>query len=187
MYMAPTAIERKKFTYGDYLNTPDEKRYELIEGELIMTPSPVPYHQWLSKNIEYELEKFVRERGLGKVFDAPCDVHLDNENVLQPDILFISKERLDIIGEKNIQGAPDMVVEILSAATAYQDFTKKKRLYARFGVKEYWIVDPAEKTVEIYSLKDKEFVIAKTLAENDTLESYFLPGLTISLHEIFAF
>ena len=98
-----TPVEQKqKFTYEDYLNTPDDKRYELLEGQLIMTPAPVIYHQWISKNIEYELERFVRREKTGRIFDAPCDVYLDNENVFEPDIMFISKERLDIIGEKNV-------------------------------------------------------------------------------------
>ena len=85
--MITPVASKKKLTYEDYLKTPDEERYELIEGELLMTPSPLIYHQWISKNIEYELERFVREKGAGKVFDAPCDVYLDEENVFQPDIL----------------------------------------------------------------------------------------------------
>ncbi|MBM4056588.1 MAG: Uma2 family endonuclease, partial [Planctomycetes bacterium] len=106
---------KKKYTYKDYLTMSDDKRYELIGGELIMmTPSPVPYHQWISKNIEYEIERFVREKNLGRVFDAPCDVYLDDENVVQPDILFISRERTHIIGKNNIQSAPDLAIEILS-------------------------------------------------------------------------
>ena len=185
--MAVTAPKKRKFTYEDYLKTPDDQRYELIEGELIITPSPVPYHQWLSKNIEFELEKFVREKELGKVFYAPCDVYLDNENVLQPDILFISKERLNIIGEKNIQGAPDLVIEILSESTAYQDMVKKKKLYAQFGVKEYWIIDPGEKTAETYSLKNDTFILMKRFSEKDVLESILLPGLKIKLVHVFAF
>jgi Uma2 family endonuclease len=185
--MATAAAEKKRFTYQDYLKTPDDKQYELIEGDLVMTPSPVPYHQWISKNIGYEVERFVREKDPGKVFYAPCDVYLDDENVLQPDILFISKERRSIIGEKNIQGAPDLVIEILSEATAYRDLVKKKKLYERFGVKEYWIVDPQEKTIEIYAHQGKDFVRIKTFSEIDTLESPFLAGLRIELSSVFAF
>lgn len=184
---AAAAPQKKKSTYQDYLMTPDDQRYELIEGELMMTPSPVPYHQWISKNIEFELEKFVREKGQGKVFDAPCDVYLDDENVLQPDIMYISEERLSIISEKNIQGAPDLVIEILSESTAYRDMVKKKKVYARFGVKEYWLVDPGEKTVEIYVLEDHSFALAKRFGEKDALESPLLPGLKIKLPRVFAF
>jgi len=185
--MAVTAPKKRKFTYEDYLKTPDDQRYELIEGDLVMTPSPVPYHQWISKNIEFELEKFVREKKTGKIFYAPCDVYLDNDNVLQPDILFIAKERLNIIGEKNIQGAPDLVIEILSESSAHRDMVKKKKLYAQFGVKEYWIIDPEEKTVEIYSRKDETFTLTKRFAEKNTLESPLLPGLKIKLLQVFAF
>ena len=139
--------DKRRYTYKDYLNMSDDKRYELIGGCLMMAPAPIPYHQWISKNIEYEIERFVREKKLGRVFDAPCDVYLDEENVVQPDILFVSEERTHIIGKTHIQGAPDLAVEILSESTAYTDLMKKKRLYARFGVKEYWIVDPDGKTI----------------------------------------
>jgi len=179
---------KKKYTYKDYLTMSDDKRYELIGGELIMmTPSPVPYHQWISKNIEYEIERFVREKNLGRVFDAPCDVYLDDENVVQPDILFISRERTHIIGKNNIQSAPDLAIEILSESSAYTDMMKKKRLYAKFGVKEYWIVDPNGKTIEIYRLKEGVFILAKSFSENDELESPLLPGLKIRLSPVFAF
>ncbi|MBE7447173.1 MAG: Uma2 family endonuclease [Planctomycetia bacterium] len=179
---------KKKYTYKDYPNIADDKRYELIGGELIMmTPSPIPYHQWISKNIEYEIERFVREKNLGKVFDAPCDVYFDDENVIQPDILFVSEERTHIIGKTHIQGAPDLAVEILSESTAYTDLMKKKRLYARFGVKEYWIVDPDGKTIEIYCLKKGVFALFKSFSENDELESPLLTGLKIGLSPVFAF
>jgi Uma2 family endonuclease len=124
---------------------------------------------------------------MGKIFYAPCDVYLDNENVLQPDILFIAKERLNIIGEKNIQGAPDLVIEILSESSAYRDMVKKKKLYAQFGVKEYWIIDPEEKTVEIYTRKDISFTLIKRFSEKNTLESPLFPGLKIKLLQVFAF
>jgi Uma2 family endonuclease len=117
--MAPAVIEKKKYTYEDYLKTPEDERYELIEGEMLMTPSPITRHQRISRELEFEILKFVRENALGEVFDAPYDVYLDDENVVQPDILFISKDRLNIIGEKNIQGAPDLVIEIISENTAY--------------------------------------------------------------------
>ena len=151
--MATSIIEKKKYTYDDYLKTPDNKRYELIEGELYMTPSPITSHQRISRKIEFLLEKFVTENDLGEIFDAPYDVHFDDENVVQPDILFISKDRLNIIGDKNLQGAPDLVIEILSESNAYRDLIQKKKLYARFGVKEYWIVVPGEKTIDIHILK----------------------------------
>ena len=183
--MAPTVIEKKKYTYEDYLKTHEDERYELIEGELLMTPSPVPRHQRISRKIEFVLEKFVTENDLGEVFYAPCDVYLDNENVVQPDILFISKEMLNIIGEKNIEGAPDLVIEIISESTAYRDFVQKKKLYAKFGVKEYWIVIPEEESIDIYILKDNAYTLHKTYGKDETLESLSLKNLKIVLKNIF--
>ena len=179
--------DKRRYTYKDYLNMSDDKRYELIGGCLLMAPAPIPYHQWISKNIEYEIERFVREKKLGRVFDAPCDVYLDEENVVQPDILFVSEERTHIIGKTHIQGAPDLAVEILSESTAYTDLMKKKRLYARFGVKEYWIVDPEGKTTEIHCLREGVFVLFKSFSEDDELESPLLPGLKIKLSPVFVF
>ena len=184
--MEAATIEKRKFTYKDYLKTPEDKRYELIEGELIMTPSPVPYHQWISKNILYELEQFVRERKIGKVFDAPCDVYLDDENVLQPDILFISNEHAGIIGEKNVQGAPDLVIEILSPGTRTKDLATKRKIYAKFGVREYWVVDPDANTVEILTLKDEGYVTSAICRESDRALSPLLPQLRLKLTKIFS-
>jgi Uma2 family endonuclease len=183
--METATTEKKKYTYADYLKTPDDERYELIEGELLMTPSPVTRHQRISRKIEFMLEKCVTENDLGEVFDAPYDVYLDAENVVQPDLLFVMKERLNIIGEKNIQGAPDLVIEIISEATAYRDLVQKKKLYARFGVKEYWIVLPEESSVEVYTLKDNTFGLYTTYGRDDTLKSPLLQKLKIDLKKIF--
>ena len=183
--MVTIVVEKKKYTYEEYLKTPKDKRYELIDGELLMTPSPIPNHQRISGKLEFVVRKFVTENNLGEVFYAPCDVYLDDENVVQPDILFISKERLDIIGDKNIQSAPNIVIEIISENSVYRDMVQKKRLYARFGVKEYWIVIPEEKEVEVYILKDEAYQLYKTYTKVDILESPSLKGLKIGLKEIF--
>ncbi|MGB9716150.1 MAG: Uma2 family endonuclease [Thermodesulfovibrionales bacterium] len=180
-----TITDKKKYTYQDYLKTPEDERYELIEGELLMTPAPVPNHQTISGRLDFELRKFVTENDVGEVFYAPCDVYLDDENVVQPDILLISKERLTIIGEKNIQGAPDLVIEIISENTAYRDLIQKKKLYARFGVKEYWIVIPEEESIEVYTLKDNTFMLHKTYTKENILESLYLKDLKIELKKIF--
>ncbi|HAS17553.1 MAG: restriction endonuclease [Nitrospirae bacterium RIFCSPLOW2_12_42_9] len=183
--MASTATEKKKYTYEDYLKTPDDVRYELIEGDLLMTPSPVTKHQRILRELGFELLSFVRVKDLGEIFLAPFDVHLDNENVVEPDILFISKQRLHIIGEKNVQGPPDLVIEILSESTANRDLVQKKRLYAKFGVKEYWIVIPGEEIVEIYTLKDALYVLCKSFGKENAIESPLLKGLKIDLKKIF--
>ena len=183
--MVPIVVEKKKYTYEDYLKTPKDKRYELIDGELLMTPSPTPYHQKVSRKLEFILESFITKNNLGEIFYAPCDVYLDNENVVQPDILFISKDRFNIIGDKNIQSAPNLVIEIISENSVYRDMVQKKRLYARFGVKEYWIVIPEEKEVEVYILKGEAYQLYKTYTKVDILESPSLKGLKIGLKEIF--
>ena len=183
--MAASIIEKKKYTYDDYLKTPDDKRYELIEGELYMTPSPITNHQRISGRIEFELRKFVAENDCGEVFDAPYDVYFDDKNVVQPDILFISKDRLNIIGDKNLQVAPDLVIEILSESNAYRDLIQKKKLYARHGVQEYWIVVPGEKTIDIHILKDKTYQLYQTLGEDEILESPILKGFKMELKAIF--
>lgn len=177
--------DKKKFTYQDYLKTPDDIRYELIGGELLMTPAPVPRHQKIKREIEYELLRFVKANKIGEIFDAPCDVYLDEENVVQPDLFFISKERTGIIGEKNIQGAPDLVIEIISESNAYRDLVQKKRLYAKNGVKEYWIVIPEEETIEIYILKDSVYTLHKTFNKEDVLESPYLTDFRLKLTSVF--
>jgi len=175
-----------KFTYKDYKSLPESetKRYELMEGELIMVPSPNEYHQRVSGRLEFILRAFVEGKNLGRVYYAPLDVHL-GEDVVQPDILFISRERFSIITEEEIQGAPDLVIEILSPATAERDQTYKKTLYARHGVREYWIVDPEEKTIKVMTLGKAGFESSGTYKKSDVLKSSIFSGLTINLPEVF--
>ena len=180
-----TTIEKKKYTYQDYLQTPDEERYELINGELLMAPAPFPLHQNISAELHMRLMLFVKDNKMGKVLAAPCDIYFDEENTVQPDIFFIAKERLNIIGEKKIEGAPDITIEIVSSNSAYRDLVKKKKLYAKFGVKEYWIVMLEEKAVEIYILKEKKYHLFKSFTEKDTLTSPILKGFQLILREIF--
>ncbi len=180
--MTDLAVAEKKYTYEDYLKTPDDVRYELIEGELLMTPAPNTEHQRILRKLGFKMVKFVEENDLGEVFYAPCDVYLDDENTLQPDILFVSKEKLKIIGKNYIQGAPDLVVEIISEQSAYRDTIQKKMLYARFGVKEYWIAAPGEKMMEVYHLDNKRYRLTKTYFYNNILESQILK---VELKEIF--
>ena len=176
-----------KFSYRDYKSLPesDTKRYELIEGELIVVPSPSTYHQRIAGNLEYILREFVRRYNLGYIYDAPCDVVLSEENVLQPDILFITRERSEIITEENIQGPPDLVIEILSPSTAERDRTHKRTLYARHGVREYWIVDPDERTIKIMILKEKGLDVVSLYQGEARVESPLLSGLVIDLNQIF--
>lgn len=183
--MTTTIEKKKKYTYEDYVNVPDDNRYELIEGELLMTPSPTTKHQRVIRKLEFMLETFVRQNNVGEIFFAPYDVYFDEGNVIQPDILFISRDRLNIIGEKNIQGAPCLTIEIISESSAYRDMVQKKKLYAKFGVKEYWIVIPEEESIEMYSLENEIYQLYTVYRKNDVLESATIKGLKIELKEIF--
>ena len=152
-----------KFTYEDYKHTPEDKRYELIDGDLIMVPAPRTAHQITSREIEFLLMTFVKENDLGDVFDAPYDVVLSDTDVVQPDILFVSNERSNIITEDNIRGAPDLVIEILSPSTAQRDRTLKRTLYALHGVREYWLADTDAKNVLVLTLEDGDYKVAGIL------------------------
>jgi Uma2 family endonuclease len=174
-----------KFTYQDYLHLPDDKRYEILEGDLVVAPSPITKHQRVSWKLEFSLIEFVRKNKLGEVFNAPYDVVLSEENVLQPDILFISQENSSIITEKNVQGAPDLVIEILSSATEYRDREIKRKIYARFGVKEYWLVDPDKQTIEVMALGESGFERVRAYPSSSRLSSPLLEGLSIDLGEVF--
>lgn len=174
-----------RFTYEDYLLTPDDRRYELVDGDLLLTPAPTPYHQRVCGNLFAVLLEFVRSRRLGEVLLAPCDVVLSRFDVVQPDILFIQADRLAIIGEKNIQGAPDLVVEVLSPSTEERDREMKTKLYARSGVRELWLVDPAARTVELYTATGAAFRREALVRLADAVASPLLPGLEIRLQDLF--
>ncbi len=175
-----------RFTYQDYLLLPEDRRYEILDGDLFRTPAPTPYHQRVSRNIEVMLDSYVRSHGLGEVLDAPCDVVLSATDVVQPDILFIVTDRLSIIGEKYISQAPDLVVEILSPATAERDRSLKTKLYARFGVRELWIADPEAKTIEVLVNTREGFRRETLFTSGQVLRSTLLfPRLEISIDQVF--
>ncbi len=178
-----------RVTYDDYLLLPEDRRYELIDGGLLMTPAPQTYHQLILRNLEYLLHGFVSSRSLGEIYFAPCDVVLSDFDVVQPDLLFVSAERRSIIGESAIVGAPDLVVEILSPSTATRDRVLKPKLYARAGVQELWLVDPAERSIEVLRNSPGGFrrYAEYALGEEgrDILRSPMFPELRIPLREIF--
>ncbi len=175
-----------KFTYEDYRHTPEDQRYELLDGELIMAPAPNLGHQRIDAKLGWRLAQFVEERDLGEVFSAPCDVVLSNMDVVQPDLLFVSTERAHLLlGGDSVLGAPDLVVEILSPSTAGRDRTLKRNLYAKHGVKEYWLVDPDTRTVSVLRLGDSAFEVESIYGEGQTMTSPSLVGFTADLNEIF--
>lgn len=175
-------------TYQDLLELPDDgKQYELIEGELVLNPAPVPRHQWIVLNIAAELRTYHRRQGGGRVFSAPIDVVLSEDVVLQPDVIVIRTERLSTIGETNIQGAPNLVVEVLSDGTRRRDENLKRKLYERSGVDEYWIVDPVIDVVKIYRRSGASFVRAAEISaeEGGEITSPLLPGFALDVKLVF--
>ncbi|MFO0792976.1 MAG: Uma2 family endonuclease [Candidatus Brocadiaceae bacterium] len=189
--MPPIMIEQKKWTYEDYLNLDDEKRYEIMAGKLkMMTPAPGSNHQWISGKLEYLIRKFLEGKNLGYVMDAPLDVVLDAENVVQPDIVFISRQKREIIKKKGIFGSPDLLIEIISPSSQYRDTYEKKDLYAKYKVKEYWIVNPYIKGVEVLTLNehDNYALFSEGYLEENvkrSVESMVLKGFVVDLNEVF--
>ncbi|HEV2854834.1 MAG TPA: Uma2 family endonuclease [Thermoanaerobaculia bacterium] len=179
---------RRKLTYEDYLLFPEDGlRHEILDGEHYVTSAPSRWHQTASANLTYFLVGFLRRNRLGQVFTAPFEVVLSEHDVVQPDLLFLSNERLGILTEKNVQGAPDLVIEILSDNTRRRDETVKRDRYEGFGVLEYWLVDPQRQTVRIYRRSDAGFGAALELstAAGDVLTTPLLPCLEIPVGEIF--
>ncbi|MBC7473832.1 MAG: Uma2 family endonuclease [Candidatus Sericytochromatia bacterium] len=187
-----TTLEIKEYTYNDYLKTDDEKRYELIGGNLIMVPAPNTEHQNVSKIIEMSLYNFVLKNKLGDVYNAPIDVYFDDKNLVQPDILFIAQDNMSIIKKKGIFGSPDVLVEIISPSSRNRDLYTKKDLYQLFKIKEYWIVDPINKSVDILKLGDDGvYKVHSSSSLNDeeqedkNVYSGVVQGFSINLTEIF--
>ncbi len=174
-----------KFTVADYMSMPDGKRYQLLDGELVPAHSPTSKHQSISAQLYLTMTRFVTQSQLGRVWYAPLDVILSDHEVVQPDLLFISNARANILTEANVLGAPDLVVEILSPATAQHDRDYKRTLYSRHGVREYWLVDPEEDAVEVWTESETGQVLAATYQRGDTLASPLLEGLSIPLEAIF--
>lgn len=174
-----------KMTYEQYCLLPEDgKQYEVIDGELFMTPAPKPKHQEIVLRIAEELSRFVRQSDWGKVFIAPIDVLLEPHTVLQPDVLFIRKERLAIVKEEVIEGAPDLVAEVLSPSTFYKDLRKKMWAYSEFGVQEYWIVDPETRSIESYTRRDQKLQLAQKFSPGESFESALLPGFQLAINDV---
>ncbi len=182
------ATEKKLYTYDDYaaLTPPDSAQFQLIEGELVEMPSPTVRHQRVQRKLGTALVNFIEANQLGELFYAPMDVYLSPTNTYQPDILFISNERRNIISDKRIDGAPDLVVEILSPDTAYYDLKKKRRNYEAFGVGELWFVDPNDETIEIYASPDGKFQLIVDAQAKGIVSSRLLTHFSIMLEQIFA-
>jgi Uma2 family endonuclease len=180
--MAPAA--QAKLTYEDYLLLPDDgQRHEIIDGEHYVNPAPSSRHQETVMNLILILAVYVRKNRLGRVYVAPYDVVLSTVDVLQPDVMFISNEREELITKANLQGAPNLVIEVLSPSTRIVDATLKLQRYDRFGVDEYWLIDPDDQSVTIYRRRDARLEREES---GDIIQSPILPGLAIATSDIFA-
>jgi Uma2 family endonuclease len=177
-----------RLTYDELLALQDRPEYdglrlELIEGELFVSAAPNVFHQRVLVNTTVTLDPYVRSRDLGVVLVAPTEIRLAVDTAVQPDIIFISRERMHIIRSRNIEGAPDLVIEILSPSNRRVDLTRKKAVYERLGVPEYWIVDPESFAVSIFALVDGRFVSVPI--EDGIARSRVLPGFAIALADLF--
>jgi Uma2 family endonuclease len=180
---------RLKLTYDDFVLFPDDgRRHELIDGEHIVTPSPNTKHQRVSYNLTLAIGSWLEEHPIGRLFYAPFDVVFSHVDVLEPDLLYMSNERMAaIVTPQNVRGAPELVIEIGSPGTRQRDETIKRRLYERFGVMEYWVVDPELDVVRIYRREGDEYARANELSReaSDAITTPLIPGLEMPLERIF--
>jgi Uma2 family endonuclease len=187
--MQVTRAAPTRLTCDDYVNFPDDgRRHELVDGEHIVTPSPLARHQRISSRLHLALGSHVQAARAGEVFYSPFDVIFSDYDVVEPDLLFVSRERQGIVRDW-VRGAPDLVIEVVSPSTRRVDETTKRDLYDRFGVVEYWIVDPDAALVQVYRRAgDGGFprVAELTAAGDGVLETPLLPGFSLSLCELFA-
>jgi len=180
--MATTAT--LKATVEDYLALPENGPCcQLIDGDLFMAPAPFRYHQRIALNLGSLLNFHLRENGSGELNIAPFDVHFDRHNVFQPDLCFFSKERMHLLSDRGAEGAPDWVIEILSESTERTDRISKRTLYAKFGVRELWLVDPKSDLIERYLLQEdaSQPEGIYRLGEHESITPACLPELTLKL------
>jgi len=172
-----------KLTYHDYVLFPDDgKRREIIDGELYVSPSPTTRHQEIVLRLAVAFSRFLEDAGGGRVFVAPLDVVLFDTDIVEPDIVFVSDADADVITEKNIKGTPTLLVEVLSDPA--RDRRLKRGRYARFGVKEYWIVDPDADRVEVYRLAEDGYGKPEIAEPPERLTTNLLPGLDVDLTKL---
>ena len=180
------ASVQERLTSQDYRSLPETgQQFQLIEGDLYMAPAPNRLHQDISRNLALRISNHLEQQPVGKLYLAPFDVYLDERNVFQPDLVFIARENYSVLTDAGVEGAPDLIVEILSARTAKLDRTAKKRVYAEAGVKELWLVDPETRSVAIYDLRGDPETPLAVHGPSDRFGSPFFPGLLLVVAELF--
>lgn len=177
-----------EWTYEDYRRLPDDGwRYEVIEGRLHMSPAPRPKHQRAVGRLHVAISRFLEQRELGEVYLAPIDVLLPGlASPVQPDLSFLRQDRLSAVTDQAIEGAPDLVVEVLSPSNWFTDRRDKFEVYARAGVGEYWIVDPDQRTIEVFALRGQAYGLVDKRGVGESVRSQVLSGLEVSIDEILA-
>jgi Uma2 family endonuclease len=179
-----------KLTYDDFLLFPDDgKRHELIDGEHYVTPPPNPRHQRILGELHLAIGVYLKAHAIGDVFFAPLDVVLSEYDVVEPDLLYMSRERASqVLVPEHVRGVPELVVEVASRSTRKRDETIKRALYERSGVSEYWVVDPEIDVVRVYRKGEDRFERPVELRRDagDTLKTSLLPGLAIPLGGLFS-
>jgi len=180
-------ILEKKFTYQDYknLDVEDNFWYELLNGELVKKSSPSPLHQRVSRNLLVALNTFIVGKKLGEVFYSPIDVFLDDYNVPQPDLVFVSDARKEIISDDGILGIPDMVIEIISPSSFKRDRVDKMKLYKKHQIPEFWLIDPNNTSVEIYTFQENDYDVFSLAVQSGTVQSKVLPEFTLEVSTLF--
>jgi Uma2 family endonuclease len=174
------------WTYEDYAALPaDGRRYEIVNGVLVMAPAPTPEHQDIVGEIYVALRAYVKLAGLGRVFMGPLDVQLSPENTFQPDLVVLLNAHLERVAEKKISGAPDLAIEIASPSTAAYDRLTKYEKYAQAGITEYWLVKPTRRAVEVLVLERGEYRSLGVFSGQQTLPSRVVPGLPVMVEQFF--
>ena len=178
----------QRMTYDMLLDLPEERR-ELLDGELLMAASPARKHQLVVKRLEHLLYQ-AELAGYGEVWPAPFDVYLDQYNVTQPDLIFVAPQHRDAVREDKMFGVPDLIVEVLSPTTAHIDRGRSRKgklgVYERFGLPTYWIIDPKEEVISVYTLRDGHFPETPLLYRpGDVLTHHLVSDVPISVSELF--
>ena len=171
----------KVWTYEDYLTLDDGVYFEIINGKALMSPAPELFHQRWAGKLYLAIQRHVESRKLGEIFFAPVDVVLDEKNVVQPDLVFVATAHSNLLERRGIMGAPDLVVEIISPRSLRQDRYEKRELYARFGVKEFWLADVANRSIEVLLLKSGGYQLLSCATDTGKIRSDVLPGFELDL------
>ena len=181
----------KNMTYAEFraLEFPDDDlfNYELLDGEIVQKSSPSLQHQRISGNIYFQIRLYLTQNPIGEVFHTPLNVVLEDRSAPQPDIFFVAQDRDFILDEKEgvVIGTPDLIVEIISPSSVQRDRYQKKELYERFAVREFWLVDPQNRSIEIFTLAQNKYQLHAFADESgNTVTSLVLPGLEISVTQI---